>query len=399
MVAVGSQTAPSQILVVDDEPDISTILTLTLRRAGYVVTMARDGIDALEKIAAQPPDLVLLDSMMPRLDGLETLRRLRAETSTARMPVIMLTAKAKLTDRMAGFERGADDYVAKPFDPAEVLARVQSLLRRTEQTRLTSPLLSVLGQWSSAEGLAQFGRDLEAAREIQLRLLPEVPPVLAGLQAAAILHPSTVVGGDFLDVIAMGDRLGVAIGDVAGKGIAAALLMVMVRTLLREIAAHETSPAVALRRLNVSLCRDMPPNKFVTVTLAVVDPGRPGHVIIANGGHPPSLIVRPAAAPLAVAGDGMMIGAFAEATYDEVEVDLETGDSLVLVTDGALENPDASGRRPGLGGLVDLLATCRSEPAAAIARAVAGAGAPREGAGLHDDLTVVVLQRAAPRRI
>ena len=155
---------PSQILVVDDEPDISTILTLTLRRAGYVVTMARDGVDALEKISAQPPDLVLLDSMMPRLDGLETLRRLRAETSTARMPVIMLTAKAKLTDRMAGFERGADDYVAKPFDPAEVLARVQSLLRRTEQTRLTSPLLNVLGQWSSAEGLAQFGRALEAAR-------------------------------------------------------------------------------------------------------------------------------------------------------------------------------------------------------------------------------------------
>ena len=390
---------PSQILVVDDEPDISTILTLTLRRAGYVVTMACDGVDALEKISAQPPDLVLLDSMMPRLDGLETLRRLRAERSTARMPVIMLTAKAKLRDRMAGFERGADDYVAKPFDPAEVLARVQSLLRRTEQTRLTSPLLNVLGQWSSAEGLAQFGRDLEAAREIQLRLLPEVPPVLAGLQAAAILHPSTVVGGDFLDVIAMGDRLGVAIGDVAGKGIAAALLMVMVRTLLREIAAHETSPAAALRRLNASLCRDMPPNKFVTVALTVVDPARPGHVVIGNGGHPPSLIVRPAAVPLAVAGGGMMIGVFEEATFDEVEVELETGDSLVLVTDGAIENPDATGRRPGLAGLVNLLETCRSEPAEAIARAVAAAGAPREGAGLHDDLTVVVLQRADVRRI
>lgn len=384
---------PSQILVVDDEPDISTILTLTLRRAGYVVTMARDGVDALEQIATKPPDLVLLDSMMPRLDGLETLRRLRAETCTARMPVIMLTAKAKLTDRMAGFERGADDYVAKPFDPAEVLARVQALLRRTEQTRLTSPLLNVLGQWSSAEGLAQFGRDLEAAREIQLRLLPEVPPVLAGLQAAAILRPSTVVGGDFLDVIAMGDRLGVAIGDVAGKGIPAALLMVMVRTLLREIAAHETSPAAALRRLNVSLCRDMPPNKFVTVALAVLDPGRPGHVVIANGGHPPSLIVRHADVPLTVAGEDMVVGAFAEATFDEVEVTLAAGDSLVLVTDGALENHDANGRRPGLAGLVSLLDTCRSEPAAAIARAVAEAGAPREGAGLHDDLTVVVLQR------
>jgi sigma-B regulation protein RsbU (phosphoserine phosphatase) len=169
--------------------------------------------------------------------------------------------------------------------------------------------------------------------------------------------------------------------------------MVMVRTLLREIAAHETSPAAALRRLNVSLCRDMPPNKFVTVALAVVDPARPGHVVVANGGHPPSLIVRPTAAPLAVAAGGMMIGVFAEAAFDEIELELATGDSLVLVTDGALENPDATGRRPGLAGLVKLLDTCRSEPAAVMARAVAVAGAPREGAGLHDDLTVVVLQR------
>ena len=169
--------------------------------------------------------------------------------------------------------------------------------------------------------------------------------------------------------------------------------MVMVRTLLREIAAHETSPA----------CRPPPPertpssgtcaNKFVTVALAVLDPGRPGRVVIANGGHPPSLIVRHADVPLTVAGEDMVVGAFAEATFDEVEVTLAAGDSLVLVTDGALENHDANGRRPGLAGLVSLLDTCRSEPAAAIARAVAEAGAPREGAGLHDDLTVVVLQR------
>ena len=114
----------ARILVVDDEVDISTILTVTLRRAGYEVASAADGIEAIEAIKRQAPDLVLLDVMMPRADGLETLKRIREHPPTAQVPVIMLTARSRLTDKMKGFERGADDYVAKPFEPAEILARV-----------------------------------------------------------------------------------------------------------------------------------------------------------------------------------------------------------------------------------------------------------------------------------
>jgi CheY-like chemotaxis protein len=147
-------------------------LTLTLRRAGFVATAAVDGVDALEKLAAEAPDLIILDVMMPRLDGLETLHRVREDPATATLPVVLLSAKTQISDRLAGFEHGADDYVAKPFDPSEVVARVRSLLIRTEQARLTRPLLSLLGAWASAEGLAQLGRDLETAREIQSRLIP-----------------------------------------------------------------------------------------------------------------------------------------------------------------------------------------------------------------------------------
>ena len=108
---------------------------------------------------------------MPRADGLEALRGIREHGPTAHTPVIMLTAKSALADKMKGFERGADDYVAKPFEPAEILARVQVLLKRTAQSRVVRPLLSVLGDWFTAEHMAQFGRDLEAARDIQQRLL------------------------------------------------------------------------------------------------------------------------------------------------------------------------------------------------------------------------------------
>src|SRR5262249_19923568 len=156
----GSGMSGERILVVDDEPDISVILVVALRRAGYQVATAQDGADALAKLAASVPDVVLLDVMMPGMDGFETLRRIRTNPATARLPVIMLTARAQLADRMAGFERGADDYVPKPFEPAELVARVGALLKRSAEARQTGSLLGLLGAWSSAEGLAQFGRDL-----------------------------------------------------------------------------------------------------------------------------------------------------------------------------------------------------------------------------------------------
>jgi CheY-like chemotaxis protein len=383
----------ARVLVVDDEVDISTILTLTLRRAGFQVTVASDGIDGLRKLAEHVPDLVVLDVMMPRLDGLETLRRIRSEPATSAIPVIMLTARAQVADRLVGFEHGADDYVAKPFEPNEVVARVRALLRRTEQARLTRPLLGLLGAWSSAEGLAQLQRDLETTREIQARLIPTVAPRLGGLHAATALRPSMIVGGDFFDVVPMGDLIGVAVGDVSGKGIPAALLMVMVRTLLREIANAQPDPAAVLARLNASLCRDMPPSMFVTVLLTVLDPSREGVLQVANGGHPAPILMRRGHPPVGIEVDGAIIGAFPDARFGQAEIELEPGDTLVLVSDGALETPDLGGRRSGLAGLISLLEKHREVPPGELVEAIVANAVNREGAKLRDDVTVFVLRR------
>jgi sigma-B regulation protein RsbU (phosphoserine phosphatase) len=382
----------ARVLLIDDDADIRAVLTLTLRRAGLEVAAAVDGADALDKLAAELPDVIVLDVMMPRMDGFETLRRIRGQPRTAHLPVLMLTAKAQLADRMAGFERGADDYVAKPFEPTELVARVRSLLKRTEQTRLTSPLLEVLGEWSGAEGLAQLGRDLEAAREIQSRLLPKVPERVAGLEAAALLYPSSVLSGDFFDLVPMGDRIGLVVGDVSGKGVSAALLMIMVRTLLREIARGVEEPAAVLSRLNGSLCREMPPAMFVTVVLVALDPTEPGRLILANGGHPPPVLVR-GGSPSALAVDGMMIGAFTDATFDQVETELAPGDACVIFTDGAVEGGKRPARHGGMERLFEILKAEDSGSAAALARAVADDARRRVETGLRDDLTVVALKR------
>ena len=118
------------ILVVDDEPSISEVVTLYLRRAGYQVRVAHDGTAALAELEAALPDLVVLDLMLPGVDGMEITRRLRAVGDT---PIIMLTARREETDRILGLEMGADDYVVKPFSPQELVSRVRAVLRRTAQ--------------------------------------------------------------------------------------------------------------------------------------------------------------------------------------------------------------------------------------------------------------------------
>jgi sigma-B regulation protein RsbU (phosphoserine phosphatase) len=383
----------TRILVVDDEADISTVLSVTLRRAGFEVQTAGDGIEAIEAIHREPPDLVILDVMMPRADGLETLKRIREHGPTVHLPVIMLSAKAQLADKIRGFDRGADDYVAKPFEPAEMLVRVQSLLKRTAMARLTAPLLGVLGEWSSTEGVAQLTRDLEAARDIQTRLTPPVPPILAGLEAGAVLRPSTMVGGDFFDILPMGERIAVAVGDVSGKGIPAALLMVMVRTLLREIARGLAEPAQVLARLNTSLCRDMPPSMFVTIVLAVLFPGREGRVALASAGHPEPILVRAGAPPKPVSVGGMILGVFEEAAFEEAEVDLESGDSLVFLTDGVIEAPGGDGQRPGLARVLQALDRSRGLGAQGQAEALTSEVLAEAAGRMRDDMTAVVLKR------
>lgn len=117
------------ILVVDDEPSIREVVSIYLGRAGYRVLVAEDGQTALDILEREPPDLVVLDLMLPQVDGLEITRRLRAAGET---PIIMLTARREETDRVLGLEMGADDYVVKPFSPRELVSRVKAVLRRTK---------------------------------------------------------------------------------------------------------------------------------------------------------------------------------------------------------------------------------------------------------------------------
>ncbi len=141
------------ILVVDDDPDIARFVEVNLRTHGFDVHVAADGMEALERAQQVRPDLMLVDVMMPRLDGFQVVQRLRADPRTQNMSIIMLTAKALTADKVLGLTAGADDYIIKPFDPVELIARVKGTLRRAQEMKALSPLTGLPGNLRIQEEL------------------------------------------------------------------------------------------------------------------------------------------------------------------------------------------------------------------------------------------------------
>jgi diguanylate cyclase (GGDEF)-like protein len=150
-----------RVLVADDDPDILTVVKINLELDGFDVDTAVDGEDALQKATSNPPNVIILDIMMPRMDGLTALHRLRSQAATASIPIILLTARGLPEDRVRGLELGADDYITKPFDITELAARVRAVLRRTQAARDLSPLTGLPGNFkitAEIEKAIQEGR-------------------------------------------------------------------------------------------------------------------------------------------------------------------------------------------------------------------------------------------------
>ncbi len=166
-----------KILVIEDEPDIAEVLQYNLEKEGFAVDTARRGDTGLEAIRRDNPDLVLLDLMLPGIDGLELTRLLKRDPLTSRLPIVMLTARGEEVDRIVGLELGADDYISKPFSPREVVLRVKAVLRRLQQEEVSSELLEVGGIELDVSGhqLRVRGREvpLTATEFRLLRLLLE----------------------------------------------------------------------------------------------------------------------------------------------------------------------------------------------------------------------------------
>ena len=374
-----------RVLVVDDVKANIDVLVEALRDE-YKLSVALDGERALAAIEKAPPDLVLLDIVMPGIDGYEVCRRLRASEATRELPVMFLSSLEDAKDKARGFEVGGNDYLTKPFEALEVRARVRSLLKAKA--------------WADAVRAAAE-RELRIAREIQMGLLPADLGALTrgtGLDVHALLEPARQVGGDLYDVIRLGDdRLLVALGDVSGKGIPAALFMAVTMTLLRTMARQHAAPEQILRRVNDELIEQNARGMFVTLQCMLFEPAK-RRVTCASAGHHAAALLTPGQSPRFVftSSSGPVLGLLPASDFSSETLEFSAGQTLLLFTDGVSEAYDPAQE---LFGEERLLAHLEASPGRSAQETNLGVleAVRRHAAGAKqsDDITVVSVRHGS----
>jgi phosphoserine phosphatase RsbU/P len=327
--------AGPRLLVVDDNEDNRYTLTQRLKRQGYTdVTAATNVREALDLLAQQDFDLVLLDVMMPEMNGYEVLDRLKSDPRLRHLPVIMISAVDELESVVRCIKLGAEDYLAKPFNPVLLNARVGASL---EKKRLRD---------ETASYLARIEGELESAREIQLGMVPsEFPLPSAAAEIYGTLLPARQVGCDLFDFFHLDDgTLCLVVADVSGKGAPAALFMAHTNSVIRVAGTllcgrdgERPSPAGIIEHVNKELCRVNSAFMFVTVFFAMLDP-KTSTLSFCSAGHPMPCVIGASGAVTRVEGPtGIPLGIEAGFEYENGEHRLEPGDAIFMYTDGVSE--------------------------------------------------------------
>jgi phosphoserine phosphatase RsbU/P len=380
---------PGRILVVDDTEVNRDLLARRLKAMGHEVLLAGNGREALELLASREADLILLDIMMPEMDGFAVLERLRVDPDRRHVPVIMISAVDEIESVARAIELGATDYLPKPFNPVVLRARVTATLekkRLEDRERLRT---------------REMEKELEIGRRIQTDFLPESLPQPPGWQIASAFHPARQVSGDFYDAFALGDgRVALVLADVCDKGVGAALFMALVRSLLRSQAELLAggAPALSAARSIVALTNDYiarthgRSNMFATVFLGLLDPAT-GELAWVNGGHEPPVLRRASGALERLPPTGPAVGALPDMAFEARSARLEPGDLLLAFTDGVTEARSPSGPLYGEERLLRLLAPPPETAAELLSTIVAAVREHEAGAEPGDDLTMLAVRR------
>jgi serine phosphatase RsbU (regulator of sigma subunit) len=332
----GDIRQPAGILVVDDTPANLQVLAGMLKDRGYKVRPVPSGKLALQAAQRDPPNLILLDINMPEMNGYEVCQRLKADDTLKGIPVIFISALTEQLDKVKAFAMGGVDYLTKPFQMEELHARVETHLKLRR-------LQIELEEHSRHLELARerLDRDLELARGVQRGFLPQSLPVVPGYGFFAHYEPAYEIGGDYYDFIPLPrQRVAVLVGDLSGKGVAAALLMAKLSADARFCMLAESDPAAAITRLNSLMNQLGITGRFVTLAAAVLDPA--SHTVtLVNAGHPPPLVYRRATQTVeeAISNDlaGFPLGVVDGFQYSSCQISLNPGDCILAFTDGVIE--------------------------------------------------------------
>ena len=407
--AKGRDTARDYVLVVDDDRQLRKVMSAWLVRQGHQVAEAASGAEALLLMKQEAFDLVLLDVMMPQMDGYEVLAHVKADKHLSHLPVIMISGYGELDVIARCIELGAEDCLSKPVNDALLSARVNACLekkhlRDTEQRYFKA-----------------IEHELEIGREIQRGFLPEELPQPPGWEVAARFEAARQVAGDFYDAFTLAPEQHVAfiVGDVCDKGVGAALFMALFRSLLRAVANHDYSgqqgppaadgaplpPAAADAYARASLlsavrdtnnyiaCTHRKAHMFATLFFGAFDP-LTGTLRYINGGHEPPLLLGPYGIKTRLGPTGPAVGIFPDAEFTIGTAQLEPGDLLFIYSDGVFDARNAQNEPFGEERLLALV-ECPGTANELLDR-VGGAVSQFIGAALpFDDITMMAVRRLA----
>lgn len=377
------------VLIVDDSQVYREIIAECLAHEGFFnIIFARDGVEALEEVANARPDIVVLDILMPKIDGLDVCRKIREIDGCAELPILVQTAVDVTIGHQQIFDAGATDVIGKPLRPAELVARTKLLLERQF-------MFQDLQRYRE-----RTRRELRAARGMQLTLLP--PSALqreicakGGLEIGSHFEWSSELGGDLWALHDLGrGKVGVYTTDFSGHGIAAAMNTFRLHALVNEFSALLPDPAGLLTALNLRLSYLLPKGQFATMFYGVVDRAA-GMISYASAGAPPPLYRPDAYEPLKFLDSaGVPLGIYGKAVYEVQTRPFAPGGLLFLYSDSLVERRDEDGQHLG----EELLAKVAAE-AAALEHAQETVDHITESmhvdlaTPLEDDLTLVCLRR------
>ena len=366
-----------RLLLVDDQPANLDVLRRVLETQGYRIMLAPSGQVALKSASRALPDLILLDVMMPEMDGYEVCRRLKEDEATCDIPVIFITANDQSEGLVDGFNAGAVDYIAKPFRDEEVLMRVQTHLRISQLTR-------------------KLEEELKTAHALQMGLMPTVSPAVNGFALAGRCLPATHVGGDFFQYFQRDGKLCFCLADVTGHAMEAAIPMVMFCGILRSQMELDEELENLFERLNRTLYQTLENRAFVCFAMGELDLA--GHSLrLSNCGCPYPYHYRAASGEIVeLEGEAYPLGVRLDSAPTIRQIDLAPGDRIVFCSDGIIETSNgASEQIFGFDGTAEVIRQACAEDLdveALIERVVAAVDDFAGDAPQSDDRTIVALQ-------
>jgi serine phosphatase RsbU (regulator of sigma subunit) len=343
--------SPPLILIADDNATNVDILQMRLAANQYSIITAVDGEAALQMAKDCLPDLILLDIMMPKMDGISVCRLIKSDASLPFIPIIMVTAKAESKDIVAGLDAGGDEYLTKPVDHRALVSRVKSMLRIKELHDKVH------------EQSAQLKLQLETAAKIQSLFWPKMPELKSGSHIWGISVPAAYVGGDFYDIIPLSDGSLLAyVADVSDKGVPAALIMAAVSTKIRSEAQLQVELDQLAEIINKKTYQLMSEEGFfITIVFTRYWPDS-GKMQILVGGHLPPLLIGENGIRELVPLTGISLGVTPDAMYDKSEILLSPGESVLFYSDGVTEARNENMELLGVGRLADFLKNLKGPP-------------------------------------